>query len=266
MAGFKRMVQPKIGLSMLYCLGEPFNKMLRQIAKMEVVNIELVDEGLHELNKRRVLSLKDLGSSYSFKYSVHAPFADINIASPSKPMLRATISRLQRSIAHASALNAHVWVFHPGMRTGVSMFYPNMEWRQNCGSARQLCKIAEDYGVKIAVENMPVPYPFIMKRVEEFRRFFEEVGDLVGLALDVGHSNLNGQTEQFLRVFKNKIRHVHVSDNDGRNDLHLGIGYGSVDWRRFAEEMRAISYDQILIVESVEHVKESLQRLEQLFT
>jgi sugar phosphate isomerase/epimerase len=251
---------------MLYCLGEPFNKMVQQLAKMEIVNIELIDEGLHELNKQRVFFLKDLGSSYGLKYSVHAPFADINIASPSKPMLRVILRRLQKSIAHASALNAHVWVLHPGVRTGISMFYPSMEWLQNCRSARLLCKVAEDYGVKIAVENMPEPHPFIMKSVEEFKRFFEEVNEPIGFALDVGHSNLNGQTEHFLRAFTDKIKHVHVSDNNGRSDLHLGIGYGNVDWQRFAEEMKEISYDQIVVVESVEHVKESLQKLKQLFT
>ncbi len=260
------MAQPKIGLSMLYCLGEPFNRMVQQLAKMKMVNIELVDEGLHELNKQRVFSLNDLGNSYDLKYSVHAPFADINIASPSKPMLRVILRRLQKSIAHASALNAHVWVFHPGTKTGISMFYPDMEWLQNCRSARLLFKIAEDYGVKIAIENMPEPYPFVMRSVEEFKKFFEEVNEPIGFALDVGHANLNGQTEYFLRTFTNKITHVHVSDNVGRNDLHLGIGYGNVDWQRFTKNMKEISYDQIVIVESVEHVKESLQKLKQLLT
>jgi hypothetical protein len=46
------MVKPKIGLSMLYCLGEPFKKMTERLRKLEMDYIEIVDEGFHALNKR----------------------------------------------------------------------------------------------------------------------------------------------------------------------------------------------------------------------
>ncbi len=45
------MVEPKIGLSMLYCLGEPFKKMTKRLCKVETAYIEVVDDGLHALNK-----------------------------------------------------------------------------------------------------------------------------------------------------------------------------------------------------------------------
>jgi sugar phosphate isomerase/epimerase len=57
---------------------------------------------------------------------------------------------------------------------------------------------------------------------------------------------------------------MHVSDNMGENDQHLGIGYGKIDWQRFAETLREIAYDKKVMVESVERVEESLQKLRQL--
>jgi sugar phosphate isomerase/epimerase len=33
------------------------------------------------------------------------------------------------------------------------------------------------------------------------------------------------------RRFSDRICHVHLSDNDGRDDLHLGLGRGVVDFR-----------------------------------
>ena len=95
------MVKPEIGLSMLYCLGEPFQKMTEHLTKAETAYIEIVDDGFHTLNKQRVSILKSIGESYGLKYSVHAPFADINIASPSKPMLKAMLKRLEKSISYA---------------------------------------------------------------------------------------------------------------------------------------------------------------------
>jgi len=258
------MVKPRIGLSMLYCLGEPFKKMTERLRKLETAYIEIVDEGFHALNKQRVSTLKNIGESHGLKYSVHAPFADINIASPSKPILKAMLKRLEKSITHASALDAYLWVFHPGLKTGVSMFYPGMDWLQNLKTTRLLFKFARDRGVEAAIENVPEPFPFVMKSVEDFKRFYSEVGEGIGLVLDIGHANINGQIGTFLTTFADKIVHMHAHDNYGKSDQHLGIGYGTTDWKKVVNLLRRISYDEIIIVESFEHVEESMQKLKQL--
>jgi sugar phosphate isomerase/epimerase len=260
------MTKPQIGLSMLYCLGEPFKEMTEHILKAETTHIEIVDEGFHTLNRQRVSTLKNISESYDLKYSVHAPFADINIASLSKPTLKAMIKRLNQSIGYASALNANVWVFHPGLKTGVSMFYPNMDWLQNRKTSQLLFKIANDYGVKIAIENVPEPYPFLMKSVEDFTKFYEEVNEDIGFVLDIGHANLNSQIELFLATFADEIVHMHVSDNDGKEDQHLGIGYGTIDWEIVGNLLREISHDKTVVIESLNHVEESVRKSKQLFT
>jgi sugar phosphate isomerase/epimerase len=260
------MTKPLIGLSMLYCLSEPFSKMTMQLAKTGTAYIEIVDDGLHTLNTQRVKLLNEMAKSHSLKYSVHAPFADINIASPSKPILNAIIKRLEKSMANASALNAYLWIFHPGLKTGISMFYPEQDWFQNLETISHLSKIAEDYGVKIAIENVPEPYPFLMKSVEHFRKFYEESDTDISMVLDIGHANINGQTELFLKIFKDKIVHIHAHDNDGKDDQHLGIGYGTVDWEKIAKLLTHMQYDRALIIESIEHIEESIQKLNRLFS
>jgi len=258
------MVKPKIGLSMLYCLSDPFKKMTERLTETETTHIEIVDDGFHTLNMQRVSMLRNIGESHSLKYSVHAPFADINIASPSKPILNAMLRRLEKSMAYASALNAYVWVFHPGLKTGVSMFYPGMDWLQNLKTTRLLLRMASDYGVKVAIENVPEPFPFIMKNVEQFTEFYEQIEEDISMALDVGHANLNKQIDAFLTAFADRIVHIHVSDNNGTEDQHLGVGYGTVDWKKIAELLKRVSYGKTVVVESVEHVDESIQRLKEL--
>ena len=258
------MVKPKIGLSTLYCLGEPFKKMTECILKANTTYIEIVDEGFHALNKRRVQILNELAASYTLKYTVHAPFADINIASPSKPLLNTMLKRLKKSILHASALNFHIWVFHPGLKTGISMFYPGKEWIQNLKTSRLLFKFAAEHGVEAAIENVPEPFPFIMKNTEDFKRFYSEVNENIGLVLDIGHANINQQIESFLTTFADKIVHMHAHDNYGKSDRHLGIRYGNVNWEKVANLVQEISYDKIITIESVEHVDESVHRLKRL--
>jgi sugar phosphate isomerase/epimerase len=249
---------------MLYCLGEPFGKMVEQIPGEQTKCIEIVDDGLHSLTKRRVPILKSLGESYGLKYTVHAPFAGINIALTSKPLLNASLRRLMTSITHASALNCRIWVFHPGVRTGVSMFYPGMDWARNIESVRLLFNFASDYGVKAAIEN--TLSQSVLKSVDEFKRFYGEVDEDVGLVLDVGHANLIGQVESFFVKLPDRIAYIHAHDNHGKTDEHLGIGYGNIDWKAFAGQLRGTSFSGIVMVESFEHVQESLQKLRQLMT
>jgi sugar phosphate isomerase/epimerase len=47
--------------------------------------------------------------------------------------------------------------------------------------------------------------------------------------------------------------------------LHLGIGYGNIDWESVAKEIKKIEYGNIVMLESTEHVEESLQTLRKLF-
>jgi len=257
------MVKPRIGVSMLHCLAQPFDRMTQQIPKNEIRYVEIVDDGLHTLNKRRVSALKEIGESYNLKYTVHAPFAGINIAMPSKPLLVATLKRLKQSIVNASTLDCQLWIFHPAMKTGISMFYPGMDWAKNVENANLLLDFAADHGVHIAIEN--VMEPFVMKNVEEFGRFYSESSRDIGLVLDTGHANLYGQLSSFLAELPEKIVHIHAHDNDGKSDQHRGIGYGTIKWEDFAALVRKVSFDGVIIVESVEHVKESVDRLRRLF-
>jgi sugar phosphate isomerase/epimerase len=239
--------------------------MLQHVAQSNAEYIEIVDDGLHELDKKRVLALKEIARSRKLRFSVHAPFADMNIASPSKPMLRAILKRLGRSMNYANLLDANLWIFHPGAKTGISMFYPGEDWTQNSKSLFKIFKTAKNYGLNIAIENLPEKYGFIMKSPRDFLRFYKESGlNGVGIALDVGHASLEGYTENFLRRLPDKIWHIHVSDNEGEHDQHLGIGYGRIDWKQFAKILHEIDYDKTIMVESTERVDESLKKLQQL--
>jgi len=165
------MSKAKVGVSMLYCLGEPFNRMVKRLGTIETRYVEILDDGTHELDKKRVAQLKEAAKSYGLDYSLHAPFADINIASPIKPMLNTAMKRLKQSIANASAMDAKLWVFHPGQLTGIGQFYPGADFKQNSQSIQQLYAAAEEYGVNIALENMPAKYWFLMNWAYWWRYF-----------------------------------------------------------------------------------------------
>ncbi len=260
------MTQAKIGLSMLYTLGEPFTKMIKRLSNMPTEYIEIVDDGLHTLNKKRAALIAEAAKSTDKKFTLHAPFADINIASPSKPMLKASLKRLTQSISYANTINAELMVIHPGSKTGISMFYPEADWKQNVQSLKVLRKTADDYGVKLAIENLPEKYGFLMNSPVAFQRLYKETNLHFAITLDFGHANLEKQIEPFLTEMSNQLVHLHVSDNFGEVDQHLGIGYGTINWRNIVSTLKKNDFKGTVMAEVVEHVEESVQKLRQLFS
>jgi sugar phosphate isomerase/epimerase len=259
------MAKPEIGLSMLYCLDEPFNAVLKRLPEVSVKHIEVPDEGLHTLNRRRIKQLKQAAEAHNLDFVVHAPWAGINIATPSPDLRRAVLKRLTKSLVLAGQLDCRLWLFHPGSKTGLSHIYPGEDWQLNLQSVRALLKVARKEGVEIAIENTPEPFPSLMKSVDDFRRFYEELDDDIGMVLDVAHANLNNQIQDFMEHFSKKIVHVHVSDNKGDSDLHMGLGQGNIDWSAFAKLVKTADYSNLIMIESTDHIEESIQVLSRLF-
>ena len=259
------MSKPKIGLSTLYCLSEPFSSLIKYLPDLDVKYIELADEGLHSLNMRRVKKLKKIKEEYNIEFLVHAPWAGVNIATPNSSLRRTVLKRLKKSITNSGKLVCKLWVFHPGSKTGLSHFYPDKDWQLNLESVNILADFARAEGVKIAIENTPEPFPSLMKNVEDFQRFYKEINEEIGMVLDVAHANLNNRISDFLIEFGKNISHMHLSDNDGVSDLHLGIGSGNIDWNQIAKLIIEANYNKLLVIESTEHIKESINFLKELF-
>jgi len=256
----------KIGLSMLFCLNKPFSSVIRRLNEFDVDCVELVDESLHALNPKRVDALKKISSETGLEFTVHAPFADINIASPNPALLQVILKSLEKSLYHARQLGSRQWIFHPGWKSGISEFFPNIDWETNFNSVNTLLKMAKKLEVNISIENPPDPMHFLVKHIKDFSQFFSELGSEIGLTLDVAHAHTTGQTLKFIKKFSSKITHVHISDNDGKSDAHKGIGYGTIDWHGVADALRRINYKGVVTLESIDNVRESLETMRQIFS
>ncbi|UCE95479.1 MAG: sugar phosphate isomerase/epimerase [Candidatus Bathyarchaeota archaeon] len=258
------MAKIDIGLSMLHWLGKPFSSLCQRLREVAVQHIELIDDGWHALSEERVRQLKNIGDSQGLIYTMHAPFANINIAAPAEDMRNFILKRLEKSMDFAGRLECRLLVIHPGLHTGISSFYPDLDWKVNIESAHKLVTLSRKHGVELALENCPEPYGFLLKDVIQLSRFFNDMNEEIGLVLDVGHSNINGQTRALMETFSKKIVHIHAHDNDGKHDLHLGVGHGTVDWQQFAVDIKRIRYGGLIMVESYSNIEESIVRLQRL--
>ena len=253
----------KIAVSTLFCLPNTFDEMLQLIPSLGTPLVELVDAGPHTLTPQRIARLNELKESYDLKYSIHAPFTDVNLSAHDPTIRKAILKRLESSIMSTSQLG-EVFVFHPGNSTALAREIPGAAWRINMESILYLSKCAEEHGVNAQIENVPEPFPYVLKSVSDFERFFEEIGIDIGFVLDVAHSNLRGETLEFIRRFENFITHVHLSDNHGVFDEHLPIGEGSIDWQETISALKASRFDGWITIESYNGIRDSLVLLKTL--
>ncbi len=254
-------MQMNLAASTLHLLDRPLEEVFPDLLRLGTRNIELADSGHHALNPRLVERLQELMASYELRFSIHAPYADTNLAADDDLIREWILKRVRASIRFASELDARCVVVHPGWTTATDRFMKGRAWELNLRSLRWLLRYAEEYGVDMLIENVPDSMPYLLVSAEDFQLFYEEMEQPMGMVLDVAHANLNGEVAEFTRRFGDRIRHVHVSDNDGESDQHLPIGDGGIDWERVMNMLREGGFNGWVVVESYSDVQRCLDTL-----
>jgi L-ribulose-5-phosphate 3-epimerase len=114
----------------------------------------------------------------------------------------------------------------------------------------ELRRDAEDFGVHIAVEN--VPNRFLLSPVE-MRDLIDRVNSpWVGVYFDTGNALLCGYPQDWISVLGPRIVRVHAKDCDmsrGIQGLACPLQAGSVDWPAVIGALRTVRYDGPLTYE-----------------
>jgi sugar phosphate isomerase/epimerase len=59
------------------------------------------------------------------------------------------------------------------------------------------------------------------------------------LHIDLGHMNLFGKKPyDFITKFSKRLKHIHLHDNFGEEDLHLPMGVGSMEWPKLIKTLK----------------------------
>ncbi len=230
-----------------YCLHEsPLPPALDTLAEI-TEHVEIMDEGCHYLDSSELLE------RYSLHYTIHAPSRGVNIASLLEPIRKASLEVTIQCFRIAADVDASV-VVHPGyFAWRVERDRAVVQLRQ---SLAELDAAAEDLSIRYFVENMGDWDYFFLRTPDEL----ELLGD-AGFALDVGHAHLNGCLPAFLPF---PIQHFHLHDNNGREDQHLPVGAGSIDFRPVMEAVRRNSAVPVIEVSTLEGTFTSIEALKAL--
>ncbi|WP_440991796.1 sugar phosphate isomerase/epimerase family protein [Haloarchaeobius baliensis] len=171
--------------------------------------------------------LRELAADRDLSYTFHAPFRGSNLANLNEPLREAAVDGVKRSLDTALAAGAGAVVVHGG---SVPRRYPDrirsIARRQAVRSLRECAVHADEIGMHLCVENQ--------RRKESQERntetparlasFLDDVGvdsPYLGVTLDVGHAKVTGvDVAEYVETFGDRIRVVHLHDNDGQRDSH----------------------------------------------
>lgn len=182
--------------------------------------------------------LRDVLSSYAMVVTMHAPFTDLNPATPFQPIKGAVEKTLEDFIKLSVFLEARIITIHPGSVHNEALVPRSAE--SAVGTLRKMVAVA-DGRVAINVENQTrsrSKYHFPLASTTESLDLILAEVDGLGFTLDTGHAHVNGQSPLDLaeRV-GSKLTEVHLSDNGGTSDDHLLPGEGTSNLDGFMERM-----------------------------
>ncbi len=189
--------------------------------------------------------------------SVHGPFLDLNPVSWDSKSARTAEERFSEAYGAAYMLKARKIIYH-------TCFVPMTNLLE--GWAQRMIefwnRFMKDKGTEITVclENVFDP------EYGPLREIAENISHpAFGLCLDVGHANWASvhPAEEWLKCLHPYIRHLHLHDNHGSRDEHLGLGQGSIPWNAvlpfLREELREV--DITLENSTMQGVRASMERL-----
>ena len=222
---------------------------------------EIVQEGSQCLNSKNIQNLKNIYETTGLELSLHLPFSDMNLAGLNESIRLEVIRQMKHYITLASNY-INLAVIHPGYLSAFGVQVPQAAYLTNLASIREICDFAADFGILVAVENMPDLPSIFGKYPDEMLEMLESIGSHnVGFTFDVGHANTVGLVNDFLDLLSDRISHVHIHDNMGKKDEHLPLGKGSIDWKLVMEKLSG--YQGIFVTE-MGSVEEGIQSLDYL--
>ena len=185
--------------------------------------------------------------------TLHAPFHDLAPGGFEQEIINLSRKKLSFAFDLLPIFKPRSIVCHLGFE--IFKHGANMErWLETSVATWQpLVTRAMDQGIRVMFENTYEATP------EAHRLLFAELDPAgIGFCLDTGHLLAFAKTgfEPWLRELGPWLGQLHLHDNDGRLDEHLGLGQGVFDFQALFKALQNFHTDPIYTIEP--HSKDAL--------
>ena len=175
------------------------------------------------------------------------------IGSPFKELRVYALDELEKGAEAFEKLGVKTFNVHFDTSLGIIDNEHMIEF--NLWSLKRLVSIARKRGLDLMAENTPGLFsnPNVLEKV------FKKLPKLY-LHLDVAHANIGQKntTPELVKRFSKRIKHIHISDNHGKEDEHLPLGKGSIDWNAMLSAVKKTGFDKTITLEVFTNTKDLL--------
>ncbi|MBV8863980.1 MAG: sugar phosphate isomerase/epimerase, partial [Acidobacteriaceae bacterium] len=158
------------------------------------------------------------------------PHAVVNITDSTKARRMAMVDEIKRALEIAEIVPFRYLIQHIGVK---GEEYDDRKIESAFTSLDEIKVFAGQRGVEVLLENTPNA----MSSGERLNYFLSQTHLNLNYCFDVGHAHMAGDIGAEFEAMKTRIRSTHLHDNDGREDLHLFPGKGTIAWQ---ETMRLL--------------------------
>ncbi len=185
--------------------------------------------------------------------TIHGAFLDITVFSSDRRIYEASDYRVRQSIEIGKKLGASGIVFHTNYIANFILESYRRDWvKKNTEYWKE--KISQYPGINIYIENMFDTDPVLLYELGECMKDEKNFG----VCLDYAHASCMSEvpTEKWAEALSPYVRHMHINDNDFVHDLHLPLGEGDIDWRKFSELYRKYFSGSSILIEHTDVKKQ----------
>jgi sugar phosphate isomerase/epimerase len=169
----------------------------------------------------------------------------VSLADLTDSIRQASLTEVLKALETAASLAVEKVVAHPAVISGMGALVPELSRQYAFESLAAIASRAADLGICLCLENM-FPRSRFGVEVDEFKDFFNRFPTL-RLTLDTGHAHIGSprgkRVMRYIEAFADRIGHIHVSDNFGKEDNHLPIGSGTIPFTKIVTALKKIGYD-----------------------
>jgi sugar phosphate isomerase/epimerase len=153
------------------------------------------------------------------------PQAVINICDPAKARRIGMVDEVKRAIEMAEYVPFRYLIQHLGV---AGEEFDERKFDAAFSSLDEIRVFAAQRGVEVLLENTPNA----LSSAQRLNEFLSQTHLNLNYCFDIGHAHMGQGIEAEFELMRARIRSTHLHDNDGREDLHLFPGKGSIDWMR----------------------------------
>lgn len=195
--------------------------------------------------KNHLKNLINIADSYGVTFEqAHAPFPSAK--EDNKEYNDFMFEKLKKAIEVAGILDTKIIVVHP-------VQFSTDQKERNLELYRSLEPFAEEYGVKIALENMwgvkmvdgnRKIVPNVCSVAAEFNDYFDSLNSSnFTTCLDLGHCGLVGDdAASMIKDMNSRLGCLHIHDNDFIHDSHTLPYTRDMDWDSILKALAEVDY------------------------